>query len=69
MRRLAALVLLVLACGVAVLAWPMVALAGALKSRADRLRGTPGPQAPDAITWAVIRAHERDLRLGLARVH
>lgn len=67
MRRLAALALLIAACGVALLAWPLVALAGALKLRADRLRGTPTPQAPDAITWAVIRAHEAELRAGKAR--
>lgn len=67
MRRLAALALLLLACGVALIAWPLVMVAAGLKSRADRLRGTTGPQAPDAITWAVIRAHEADLRAGKAR--
>ena len=77
MRRLAALVLLVLACGVAVLAWPMVACAAALKRLADRLMGrrppTPlwaGPTIDDdTVARAVVQAHERDVRLGRARVH
>lgn len=67
MRRLAALLLLLAACAVALLAWPLVALAGAIKGRADRLRGPTVPHVPDAITWAVIRAHEAELQAGRAR--
>ncbi len=80
MRRLAALALLVLACGVAVLAWPLVAVASRLRRLADRVRGTTatGPASPqwpgpsihdDQVALAVVTAHERDVRLGRARVH
>lgn len=67
MRRLAALALLILACAVGLVAWPLVWVAGALKGCADRLRGTPTPQAHDALALAVIRAHEAELQAGRVR--
>ena len=77
MRRLLAVAILVAAVLVALVAWPLVAVAARLKHTTDRLMGrsppTPlwaGPSLDDdTVARAVVQAHERDLRLGLARVH
>lgn len=80
MRTLAALGIMLVAVVIALVAWPLVAVASRLRRLADRVRGTTaaGPASPqwpgpsihdDQVALAVVTAHERDLRLGLARVH